>query len=163
MDILSNIKAPSMAMASALAVTTGAYLDAKLGVSTDISSIRNDRAWAKRLEQRIARMEDSTTIYRMLEHAVMDGHGSTEALWFEQKTWTYYQLKDSELYSGSLCTITSPRTRLMKTCSDRPDGSSTSCQRPPMRRRGCCVHDQFPRDGCHVLCLCKTGSCGCSY
>lgn len=97
MDILSNISAPSMAMASALAVTAGTYLDAKLGVSTDISSIKNDRSWMKRLGQRIADLGDSTTIYRMLERAVdVDGHGSREALWFEHKTWTYYQLKDRE-------------------------------------------------------------------
>lgn len=86
-----------MAMASALAVTAGAYLDAKFGVSTDISSIKNDRSWMKRLEQRIANLGDSTTIYRMLERAVdVDGHGSSEALWFEHKTWTYCQLKNRE-------------------------------------------------------------------
>ena len=103
MDILSNMSAPSMAVASALAVTAGAYIDAKFGVSTDISSIRNDRSWMKRLEQHIANLGDSTTIYRMLERTVdVDGRGSREALWFEHKTWTYYQLKYCECYPVQL-------------------------------------------------------------
>lgn len=98
MDLLSDITAPSMAMASALAVSAGAYFNAKFGVSTDISTILNDRSFAKRLEQRIAQLGDSTTIYKMLERVVeVEGRGSTEALWFEHKTWTYYQLKDRML------------------------------------------------------------------
>ena len=100
MGILSNVAGPSIAMASAFAVTAGAYLNAKLGISTDVSAILNDRSWAQRLEQRIAQLGDSTTIYKMLERVVeVEGCGSNEALWIEHKSWTYYQLKDREFYS----------------------------------------------------------------
>ncbi|KAE8131472.1 hypothetical protein BDV38DRAFT_275928 [Aspergillus pseudotamarii] len=82
-------------MASALSVGAAAYLNAKLSISTDISTIYNDRAFTKRLGQRIAELGDTTTIYKMLERVIeVEGHGSREALWFENKTWTYSQLKD---------------------------------------------------------------------
>ncbi|KAE8309436.1 hypothetical protein BDV41DRAFT_567384 [Aspergillus transmontanensis] len=82
-------------MASALSVGAAAYLNAKLAISTDISTIYNDRAFTARLGQRIAQLGDTTTIYKMLERVIeVDGHGSREALWFENKTWTYSQLKD---------------------------------------------------------------------
>ncbi|KAJ1712592.1 bifunctional fatty acid transporter and acyl-CoA synthetase [Aspergillus flavus] len=84
-----------MAMASALSVGAAAYLNAKLAISTDISTIYNDRAFTARLGQRIAQLGDTTTIYKMLERVIeVDGHGSSDALWFENKTWTYSQLKD---------------------------------------------------------------------
>ena len=95
MDLLSDLTGPSMAMASALTLTAGAYLNAKLGVSTDVATMLSDRSSAKRLEQRIAQLGDSPTIYKMLEQVVdVQGCGATEAIWFEHKTWTYYQLKD---------------------------------------------------------------------
>ncbi|KAE8336948.1 hypothetical protein BDV24DRAFT_154749 [Aspergillus arachidicola] len=82
-------------MASALSIGAAAYLNAKLAISTDISTIYNDRAFTARLGQRIAQLGDTTTIYKMLERVIeVDGHGSREALWFENKTWTYSQLKD---------------------------------------------------------------------
>ncbi|KAB8272714.1 hypothetical protein BDV30DRAFT_227125 [Aspergillus minisclerotigenes] len=82
-------------MASALSVGAAAYLNAKLAISTDISTIYNDRAFTARLGQRIAQLGDTTTIYKMLERVIeVDSHGSREALWFENKTWTYSQLKD---------------------------------------------------------------------
>lgn len=95
MDLFSEISAPTMAMASALSVGAAAYLNAKLAISTDISTIYNDRAFTARLGQRIAQLGDTTTIYKMLERVIeVDGHGSSDALWFENKTWTYSQLKD---------------------------------------------------------------------
>ncbi|KAK6821650.1 hypothetical protein RU639_007682 [Aspergillus parasiticus] len=95
MDLFSEISAPTMAMASALSVGAAAYLNAKLAISADISTIYNDRAFTARLGQRIAQLGDTTTIYKMLERVIeVDGHGSREALWFENKTWTYSQLKD---------------------------------------------------------------------
>lgn len=84
-----------MAMASALAVTAGAYANAKLGISSDVSTIMGNRAAGKRLQQRIAQLGDTPTIYKMLERVVdVEKCGTTEALWFEHKTWTYAQLKD---------------------------------------------------------------------
>ncbi|BDD56134.1 hypothetical protein MPDQ_000644 [Monascus purpureus] len=85
----------SLALTSALSLAAGAYLNAKLSLSTDISQILGDRAWVKRLGRRMAELGDSATIYKMLERVVdVDGHGSTEALWFENRTWTYSQLKE---------------------------------------------------------------------
>ncbi|KAE8377634.1 hypothetical protein BDV26DRAFT_281694 [Aspergillus bertholletiae] len=82
-------------MASALSVGAAAYLNAKLSISTDISTMYSDWAFTKRLGQRIAELGDTTTIYKMLERVIeVDGQGSREALWFENKTWTYSQLKD---------------------------------------------------------------------
>lgn len=95
MDLFSEASAPTVAMASALTVAAGAYLNAKLSISTDLSTLANDRAFGKRLGERIAQLGESTTIYKMLERVVdVEGKGATDALWFEQKTWSYTQLKD---------------------------------------------------------------------
>ncbi|OQE12955.1 hypothetical protein PENFLA_c058G05871 [Penicillium flavigenum] len=94
MDILSEVGAPAVAMASALSVAAGAYLNAKLAIATDLRTIHSDKAAAKRLSERIAKLDGSTTIYKMLERAVdVEGRAATDALWFEQKTWSYGQLK----------------------------------------------------------------------
>ncbi|CEL01446.1 Putative Acyl-CoA synthetases [Aspergillus calidoustus] len=95
MEILSEISLPAVAAASALSIAAGAYLNAKLSISTDLTTILNDRAFANRLGQRIAQLGDTTTVYGMLHRVVeVEGRGSTEALWFEGKTWTYAELKD---------------------------------------------------------------------
>lgn len=95
MDILSEVSAPAVAIASALSVAAGAYLNAKLAISTDLRTIYGDKAVAKRLNERIAELDGSITIYKILERAVeVEGRGATDALWFEQKTWSYSQLKD---------------------------------------------------------------------
>ena len=97
MDFLSEVGAPAVAMASALSVATGAYLNAKLAISTDLRTIRNDKDFGKRLGDRIAKLDGATTIYKMLERAVeVEGLAHTDALWFEHKTWSYSQLKDCE-------------------------------------------------------------------
>lgn len=102
MDFISEISAPSLAVASALTVAAGAYLNAKLAISTDLITICNDRDWTKRLGQRIAELGDTATLYKMLERVVeVQGRGDSEALWFENKTWTYRQLKDRA--SGPYC------------------------------------------------------------
>jgi hypothetical protein len=109
MDLFSEISVPTMAMASALSVTAAAYLNAKLSISTDLSTIYNDRTWTKRLGQRIAQLGDTTTIYKMLETVIeIDGQGSAEALWFENKTWTYSELKDS---TYSSCPTSEPSSQ----------------------------------------------------
>ncbi|KAL5336203.1 hypothetical protein BJX70DRAFT_400851 [Aspergillus crustosus] len=95
MEFLSEIGVPAVAAASALSVAAGAYLNAKFSISTDVSTILNDRAWAKRLGQRMAQLGDTTTVYGILQRVVdEEGHGSKQALWFEGKTWTYSELKD---------------------------------------------------------------------
>lgn len=97
MDVFSELNAPAVAMASALTVAAGAYLNAKLAIATDLRTIYSDKAAVKRLNERIAQLDGSTTIYKILERAVdVGGRGATDALWFEQKTWSYSQLKDCE-------------------------------------------------------------------
>jgi len=97
MDVLSELSAPTMAMASALTVAAGAYLNAKLAISTDLATISNDKAFVKRVGERIAKLDGSATIYKMLERVVeIEGQGAADALWFEQKTWSYSQLKNRE-------------------------------------------------------------------
>ncbi|KAE8147444.1 hypothetical protein BDV25DRAFT_132069 [Aspergillus avenaceus] len=82
-------------MASALSVTTAAYLNAKFSISTDLSTIYNDRTFVARLTRRITELGDTTTIYKMLERVIeVEGQGTVEALWFENRTWTYHELKD---------------------------------------------------------------------
>lgn len=95
MDLLPDISGSSMAVASALSVAAGAYLNAKWSISTDLSAIRQDRSFSKRLGRRLAELGDTATVYKLLERVVdVDGQGSSDALWFENKTWTYNELKD---------------------------------------------------------------------
>lgn len=94
MDLLSEISAPSMALASGVSLAAGAYLNAKLAISTDLAAMRNDRLAMKRMGQRIGDLGGLTTVYKMLERVVERGSGATDALWFEGKTRSYSQLKD---------------------------------------------------------------------
>jgi hypothetical protein len=95
MDFFSEAGVPAVAMASAITAAAGAYLNAKLSISTDLSTIFNDRAFGKRLAERMGQLGESATIYKMLERVVdVEGHGATDAVWFEQKTWSYAQLKE---------------------------------------------------------------------
>ncbi|KAL4931261.1 putative bifunctional fatty acid transporter/acyl-CoA synthetase (FAT1) [Aspergillus undulatus] len=95
MDILSEISVPAVAAASALSVAAGAYLNAKFSISTDLSNMLGDRAYGKRLAHRMAQLGDTITVYGLLQRLVeVEGHGSTEAIWFEGKSWTYSELKD---------------------------------------------------------------------
>lgn len=98
MDILSEASMPGVAMASALSAAAAAYLNAKLAISTDLSAYFNDKAFGKRLGEHIANLGESTTIYKMLERVVdVEKQGAADALWFEQKTWSYTEIKDCEL------------------------------------------------------------------
>lgn len=102
MDVLSEIGAPTVAMASALSVAAGAYLNAKLAISTDLSQISGDKAFGKRLGERIAKLDGATTIYKMMERVVdVEGKGALDALWFEHQTWSYSQLKDCEYFMSA--------------------------------------------------------------
>lgn len=103
MDILSEASGPAVAMASALAVGAGAYLNAKLAISTDLTAISNDRAFGKRLGERISSLGESATIYKLLQRVVdVEGHGAADALWFEHQTWSYNQIKDGRSSPANL-------------------------------------------------------------
>jgi hypothetical protein len=92
MDVLGS--GPSLVLGTTLATLGGAYINAKLGISNDLRALHNERSSSKRLQERIKELSPFTTHYGMLQHAVdVRGLRSVEALWFEQKTWTYAQLK----------------------------------------------------------------------
>jgi hypothetical protein len=95
MEFFAEAGAPAVAVASAISVAAGAYLNAKLSISTDLSTIFNDRAFGNRLGERIGQLGQSPTIYKMLQRVVeVEGQGASDAIWFEQKTWSYTQLKE---------------------------------------------------------------------
>ncbi|KAJ5974404.1 hypothetical protein N7481_011614 [Penicillium waksmanii] len=95
MDILSEVGAPAVAMGTAFSLAAGAYLNAKLSIGTDLTALKNDRAFGQRLGERIGKLGDSPTIYKMLQRVVeVEGQGTADALWFEHKTWSYNQLKE---------------------------------------------------------------------
>ena len=84
-----------MALSLAASLAGAAYLNAKWSLSTDVAQLLRDRSFARRLERRLAQLGDTATLYRMLELLVdVDGRGAVDALWFEQSTWSYRQLKD---------------------------------------------------------------------
>jgi hypothetical protein len=104
MDILARAASSaagsgsSIALGSALALTTAAYLNAKLGISSDLRSLKDDRVFGQLLRQRLAQLGDTCTLYRMLERVIeVEGKGSTDAVWFENKTWTYIELRDGRI------------------------------------------------------------------
>jgi hypothetical protein len=85
----------SVVTLSAVGLTLAAYLDAKLGLSTDLKTLSRDQSFLKRAQLLINALGDTCSLYKILERVVeVHGHSESEALWFEQKTWTYAQLKD---------------------------------------------------------------------
>lgn len=99
MDILAqaaeSIGAPTAIGGAALALATAAYANAKFGIKADLDNLRDEASFGKRLAQRIGELDGICTLYGMLKRVVeVNKQGSAEALWFENKTWTYDQLKD---------------------------------------------------------------------
>ncbi|KAK2624606.1 hypothetical protein QTJ16_005799 [Diplocarpon rosae] len=77
------------AVISAAALAAGAYLNAKLSVGIDLKNLRHDRQWGQRLGAKIASLGDTCTIYGIFDAV----DPNIEALWFEEKTWTYGEMK----------------------------------------------------------------------
>lgn len=99
MDIIAQatggMGAPAAIGGAALALAAAAYTNAKFGIKADLDSLRDEAAFGKRLAQRIVELGDTCTLYGMLQRVIeIDNQGSSEALWFEDRTWTYAQLKD---------------------------------------------------------------------
>ena len=82
----------STAVISAAALAAGAYLNAKLGISTDLNELALARDFGDRLGRKIQSLGDTCTLYRIFELA----NEKDEALWFEGRTWTYGELKNGE-------------------------------------------------------------------
>lgn len=102
MDILAeaagSVSAPAAIGGAALALATAAYANAKFGIKADLDSLRDEAAFGKRVGQRIAELGDTCTLYGMLKRVIeVNKQGSAEALWFENKSWTYDQLRDCKL------------------------------------------------------------------
>lgn len=77
------------AIKAAAALAAGAYLNAKLGIGTDIQQLTYDREWRNRLGRRMHALGETCTLYHMFDLV----NPEVEALWFEGKTWTYGELK----------------------------------------------------------------------
>ena len=83
-----------IAALSAAALGAGAYLNAKLGISTDLNELAISREFGERLGKRIQTLGDTVTLYRIFDLA----NEQDEALWFEGRTWTYGELKNGEFH-----------------------------------------------------------------
>lgn len=85
------------ALVGAAALAAGAYLNAKLAISTDIRNLRTDRAWGNRLQSRIQELGDNCSLYHIFNRI----DPTIEFLWFEGKTWTYGEIKSGQ-YQASI-------------------------------------------------------------
>ena len=81
-----------IATISAAALATGAYLNAKLGISRDLYEIALASNFAARLRKKIQNSRDTASLYHLFELA----DDNIEALWFEGRTWSYGELKRGE-------------------------------------------------------------------
>lgn len=96
-EAASSVNAATALGGAALTLAAAAYTNARFGLKADIDGLRDERAFGALMGQRIAQMGDTCTAYKLLERVVeADGKGAADALWFENKTWTYSQLKDCE-------------------------------------------------------------------
>jgi hypothetical protein len=87
------LKMATAPMISAGVVAAAAYLNAKLSISIDLQQLSYDREWGARLGKRMQELGDTCTIYRIFDLADPD----VEALWFEGRTWKYWELKSGRL------------------------------------------------------------------
>jgi hypothetical protein len=91
---MASLSNPQMLMAAAaLFGATGAYLDARYGVSYDLRKLSQIRTSQKRVGERIRELGGEATLYRLLELADQ----GAEALWFEGRSLTYGEMKISKL------------------------------------------------------------------
>lgn len=88
----------SLAILSSAALAASAYLNAKLSIGVDIEQISWERQFQKLMGEKIRSLGNTLTLYGMLAQ-VKDM--SVDALWFEGRTWSYSELKDSK-YLGAI-------------------------------------------------------------
>jgi len=80
-------------LAAIPAILSGAaYLDGHYGISRDLGQLLADRRMAKRIEQRIKQVGDVASLYGHVQTAQMEQEG----LWFEGRTWTYFEILKGE-------------------------------------------------------------------
>jgi len=83
------IQTPAKKAAIAVLATTATLLSAlyannRYGISYDINQLLNEKAFRKRLTERIQALGDDFSLYHMLQLA----DPQAEALWFEGRRWT---------------------------------------------------------------------------
>jgi hypothetical protein len=79
----------STATAAAAALAAGAYLNAKLGIGTDVTDIRGGKIWMETFMRRMRELGDTCSLYGMFDRV----DEKNDALWFEGRTWSYGELK----------------------------------------------------------------------
>jgi hypothetical protein len=85
--VSSNITKAASLAAAALAGTV--YLNDKYALLNDFRQLLGNADFKRRMAMRVAQLGDDTTIYHMLEIANQE----EQALWFEERSWTYGGLK----------------------------------------------------------------------
>ncbi|KAM0331296.1 hypothetical protein ACHAQA_002966 [Verticillium albo-atrum] len=79
----------AIAASAAAATLLGAlYANNRYGVSYDINQLLAEKAFRKRFEERVAVLGNDISLYHMLELA----DPRAEALWFENRRWTYAEV-----------------------------------------------------------------------
>lgn len=86
----------ALSLAGAALVIGGSYINARYGIGTDIREIRHEKNGVKRLFENYSQLGESCTIYNVFLRA----DPTSDALWFEGKTWTYGQLKQGMCSRG---------------------------------------------------------------
>jgi hypothetical protein len=77
-------------ISAAAALATGAYLNARFSIGTDLQQLQGDREWVARLIDRIRAMGDTCSLYGIFDRV----DPGLEALWFEGRSWSYGELKN---------------------------------------------------------------------
>lgn len=96
-----QLPAKQLAVAASAATATllGAlYANDRYGVSHDIKQLLSEKAFRKRLQERIQALDSDFSLFHMLELADPEA----EALWFENRRWTYAEVLHGESAAISL-------------------------------------------------------------
>lgn len=81
-------KAAIAAGAATATLLTALYANTRYGVSYDINQLLSEKAFRKRMDERIRALGDDASLFHMLQLA----EPQAEALWFEGRGWTYAEL-----------------------------------------------------------------------
>jgi len=78
--------------AATVAFLAGAtYIDGHYAITRDIKHLLSDRRYGQRIQARCQQLANHATLYHWLELA----DPKAEALWFEGRSWTYAEMKQS--------------------------------------------------------------------
>ncbi|UPL02350.1 hypothetical protein LCI18_013284 [Fusarium solani-melongenae] len=81
-------KAAIAAGAATATLLTALYANTRYGVSYDINQLLSEKAFRKRMDERVRALGDDVSLYHMMQLA----EPQAEALWFEGRGWTYAEL-----------------------------------------------------------------------